>query len=159
MTLNAPYFGQDISELEKDCMNSIQTHFKTEPKEDLSQFNPNVKTYGHIWADVCEKIDGVFVVAGISGNMTGVPIALFDYTNRDDARRYAAAFQRGKVFTIMNDERWCDYINAAHEAKSLDSGTRQWLISKGRKSGMTIDGGTYSQDALKQYFCAGGDFE
>lgn len=155
MTLPKPYFGQDIEQLEKDCSEYLRIHEATEPREDLAAFNPAVKGYGTLWAEIVERNAGLYVIAGIVGNMSGVPIALFSRSHRDAAKRYVDDFGHGRSFTIANDERWCDYINAANEFRPMSSTDRQWLISKGRKSGMTLEGKTYSQAELQKAYESG----
>ena len=113
---------------------------KTEPKEELTWFVATVPTFGRVWCELVERNAGIYVVGGISGNMTGVPVALFPYSERDTANRYAKDFADGKVFAAMNGRRWNAYIDAAHACKRMNS-TLVWsLKNRGRISGLTADG-------------------
>lgn len=155
MSLSAPYFGNDIETLQQECSVSLAKHYASEPKEDLSAFRATVQGFGEVWAELCDRVDGTFVVAGIVGNMSGVPIALFAGCDRDAALRYARDFEAGKTFTISNDARWCDYVNAAMSVKKLNSGDRANLISRGRKTGITLSGVTHTQESLQAAYLAG----
>lgn len=149
MSIGKPYFGQNIEELEEACSRSLREHSQAAPREDLDAFNSNVCGYGSVWAEVCEKACELYVVAGLVGNLSGVPVAIFRLSARDAARKYASDFEAGRAFTLQNDERWCDYVNAASKCKSLNSGDMQLLLSRGRKSGMTLAGRCFTQQELQ----------
>lgn len=136
---------------------SLASHYASEPKEDLSAFRASVIGFGEVWTELCDRVDGTFVVAGIVGNMSGVPIALFAGCDRQAALRYARDFASGKTFTIMNDARWCDYVNAASSVKKLNSGDRSNLVSRGRRTGLTLSGVTHTQESLQAAYL-GGEF-
>ena len=128
-----------------------------EPREDLSLFN-HVGQFGSVWCTVVDRVNlpHIFVVAGVCGNMTGVPIAAFERQHRKAAIVYAGDFESGKCFVLQNGPRWCDYINAMQSFRKIDADKYQKLISLGRSTGISLaTGETVSQSKMRESYEAG----
>lgn len=136
MTLPAPYFGRNIDDVLSETDRFFDEYNRSIPKEDLDGFNPRVRGYGTLWAELYERpsIPGVYVIGGVSGNMSGVPVAHFN--DRDVAKRYAKDFGEGRVMALENGDRWTAFINAAHKTKGIDADRRSHLLSLSRKTGI-----------------------
>lgn len=151
------YGGRDVEELCRECDDRYREYIRTVPSEVL-EFNTKVSTFGNQWCDVVSDrmCLGLFVVAGVSGNMTGVPIAEFPRSQYEAAKRYAKDFEQGQCFAIQNGPRWCDYINAMQAARKIDSHKYQRLISLGRSTGISsVTGNTITQSQLFSGYLSG----
>jgi len=128
-----------------------------EPVEMLDMFN-FVKGYGEVWCEVVdrESFPYLFVVAGVCGNMSGVPVARFARASRSAAIQFARDFEQGKCFVLQNGPRWCDYINAMQGFRKVDAGKYQRLISLGRSTGISLNtGNTVSQRDVQAAYESG----
>lgn len=151
MALPAPYFGCNIDDVLQSTDNFFAEYNRTMPAEDLGGFNPRVRGYGSLWAEVQSRpsLPGHYVIAGLSGNMSGVPVAHFmDY---DVARTFAKHFGECRVFALRNADRWRAFVKAAHAAKAIDAGHLERLMSLGRCSGI-LDGRELGADDIQDLY-------
>lgn len=158
MALTAPYFGRNVDDLIAECDAGYRKHAGSEPCEDLDAFNSRVTGYGTAWCEVQSRefLPGLYVVAGVVGNMSGVPVAQFPCDQVSAAKQYARDFESGKCFVVQNGARWCDYVNAMMECRKVDAGLYQHLISLGRSSGISMaTGRTITQCELLQNYIDG----
>lgn len=153
-----PYAGQNVEELVAECEAGHREYSRTIPTENLQAFNPSIKTYGALWCDVVDKdyLPWLIVVAGVSGNMTGVPIAQFSRIDFDAAKQYARDFERGMCFVLCNGPRWSDYINAMQQCRKVNADVYSKLNSLSRSSGISsVTGDTITRHELLAGYLSG----
>lgn len=157
MGLPVPYFGQDVGDMMKECDAWYREYSKTLPTEDLAGFHAHVNQYGAVWTAILDRefLPWLFVIAGVSGNMTGVPIAQFSRVDRQAAINYARDFEDGKNFVLCNGSRWCDYVNAMQKTRKVDADVYACLIARSRSSGISfLTGNTITRhEMLSAYLC------
>lgn len=158
MTLAKPYGGRDVDEVVSDCDAGYREYSRTIPQEDLSGFNPAVSGYGTVWSCVCDKasLPWLVVLAGVVGNMTGVPVAMFDRVDADAACQFSRDFEAGKCFVLCNGPRWNDYVNAMQKTRKVNADIYSRLNSLSRSSGISsVSGNTITQHQLRVGYLAG----
>ena len=151
--LPTPYQGRDVMDIEAEVSASYRDYNRRLPAGDLNAFNPNVKTFGQPWAEVHDiPAHGLVVIAGLSGNMSGVAVAVFATNHEAAAKAYARDFEQGKAFAIIGGDNWKAFVKAAHDAKPLDSAARSQLLAMGRTEGITSDGRTVGAVGLQAIY-------
>lgn len=140
MALPKPYGGNDIQTILNRTDESFAWYNATMPVEDLGGFNPKVRGYGTLWAERSDmgRNCGHVVVAGVVGNMSGVPIA--ELESDEAARAYAKDFEAGKVVALMNHARWTEFVKAAHAAKPIDASHLSFLKSRSSRTAIAANG-------------------
>lgn len=135
---------EDIREAGYDTGSLVNRRYAAAMQEEIRhEWNTSVKRWGNLWYSV----NGVEVTAGLAGCMSGIVIARFE--DRTHATNFGDDFVDGKVFCLMNNDLWMEYVRDAHRRRPFDSDRYLFLVSTARTEGQTLLGEPLGQRHLQ----------